>query len=101
LTDLCFFAQNGFDGEVFVMKVEDRFEYVRESPVTYIVQQRCDAYRHLVVFGDRVAVPQLGEDTCCKVERTEAMREARMFGGLVRKVSEAELANTSKTLELR
>src|SRR5690606_36000884 len=48
------FAFDGSDGEILVMKSDNRFDHVRESPVADVVQKSCASNGDAVGSGDLV-----------------------------------------------
>jgi tetratricopeptide (TPR) repeat protein len=64
-----------------------------------VVQQRGAPHRDPLFVGDAVIGRQLGENPRREMKRAEAVRKARMFGSLIRKMRQTELPDTSQALK--
>ena len=82
------------------MKIEYRFDDVRERSVTYVVEQRGDADGGLHLVRDVVCEAKLGNHAGRQVKGTEAVRKPRMLGRLIRKICEAKLSDAPQPLKL-
>ena len=101
LTDLGVVAQYSLDREVFMMKLKNGFDHVRECAMTNVMKQCRNSDGELMFFGNGIVVAKLGENACCEVKSSEAVCEPRVFGCLIGKMRETKLAYSTKPLEFR
>ena len=99
--DLCFRAEDGLDGELFVMKIQDRLDNVRKRSVAYVVKKGGDSNRGLNFIRNVIAKSQLCYHSSCQVKRPKRMRKPGMLSCLIRKIRQPELADPAKPLKLR
>src|SRR5690606_32204664 len=83
--DLRYVAQYCLDREVFVMKPEYRFDHMRERAVTYVVEKSRHSDRQSILFRYLILSSKAIDNTSGEMQCPQAVREAGMLGGLIRK----------------
>jgi len=100
--DLMYFGgaiENYSTRPVFVMKVENFFDYVRERTVTEVVKKSAGSTDYLRFLSNRVMGTEESKRSSHHVHNAYRMCESALLGALISEHRETELSDATQSLE--